>query len=69
MSFLNTIEKKKNKIFLDKGYIISKVENISSLKYISSLIIKATNQQLREQKIKDLNKIHTKISIEKLKIC
>jgi sporadic carbohydrate cluster 2OG-Fe(II) oxygenase len=66
MNFLNAKEKKKNKIFLDKGYIISKVENISSLKYISSLVNKATNQQLREQKIKDLNKIHTKISIEKL---
>jgi sporadic carbohydrate cluster 2OG-Fe(II) oxygenase len=66
MSFLNTIEKKKNKTFLDKGYIISKVENISSLKYISSLVIKATNQQLREHKIKDLNKIHKIISVEKL---
>lgn len=66
MNFLSLKEKKINKIFLDKGYIISKVENISSLKYISSLVTAVTNQKLREQKIKDLNTIHKKISIENL---
>jgi len=66
MSFLNQIEKKKNKVFLDKGYIISKVENISSLKYISSLITKSVNQQIKENVFLDLNKIHKKISIQEL---
>jgi sporadic carbohydrate cluster 2OG-Fe(II) oxygenase len=66
MSFLNQIEKKKNKVFLDKGYIISKVENISSLKYISSLITKSVNQQIKGNVFLDLNKIHKKISIQEL---
>lgn len=66
MSFLTKIEKKKNKFFLNKGYIISKVENISSLKYISSLIVKTVNKQIKENIFLDLNKIHKKISIEEL---
>lgn len=66
MSFLKQIEKKKNKVFLNKGYIISKVENISSLKYISSLITKSVNQQINENVFSDLNTIHKKISIEEL---
>ena len=66
MSFLTKIEKKKNKFFLNKGYIISKVENISSLKYISSLIVKTANKQIKENIFLDLNKIHKKISIEEL---
>jgi hypothetical protein len=66
MSFLNKIEKKKNKVFLDKGYIISKVENMSSLKYISSLIIKSVNQQINKTLFLDLNTVHKKISIEEL---
>jgi sporadic carbohydrate cluster 2OG-Fe(II) oxygenase len=66
MSFLNQIEKKKNKIFLDKGYIISKVENMSSLKYISSLITKSVSQQINKNLFLDLNTIHKKISIEEL---
>jgi sporadic carbohydrate cluster 2OG-Fe(II) oxygenase len=66
MSFLNQIEKKINKIFLNKGYIISKVENVSSLKYISLLIRKVINQQVKEKVFLDINKIHKKISIEEL---
>jgi sporadic carbohydrate cluster 2OG-Fe(II) oxygenase len=66
MSFLTKIEKKKNKFFLNKGYIISKVENMSSLKYISSLIVKTVNKQIKENIFLDLNKIHKKISIEEL---
>ena len=66
MSFLNQIEKKKNKVFLDKGYIVAKVENMSSLKYISSLITKSANQQINENVFLDLNTIHKKISIEEL---
>ena len=50
MNFLNKEEQKKTKTFLETGYIISKVENISSLKYISSLISKAINQQLKKKK-------------------
>ena len=52
MNFLNKEEQKKTKVFLETGYIISKVENISSLKYISSLIFKSINQQLKKKKIK-----------------
>jgi sporadic carbohydrate cluster 2OG-Fe(II) oxygenase len=66
MSFLNQIEKKKNKVFLDKGYIIAKVENMSSLKYISSLITKSVKQQINQNIFLDLNTIHKKISIEEL---
>jgi sporadic carbohydrate cluster 2OG-Fe(II) oxygenase len=66
MNFLNKEEKKKTKIFLETGYIISKVENISSLKYISSLISKSINQQLKKKKSLNLNKTHQKISIEEL---
>jgi sporadic carbohydrate cluster 2OG-Fe(II) oxygenase len=66
MSFLNQIEKKKNKVFLDKGYIVAKVENMSSLKYISSLITKSVKQQINQNVFLDLNTIHKKISIEEL---
>jgi sporadic carbohydrate cluster 2OG-Fe(II) oxygenase len=66
MNFLNKEEKKKTKIFLETGYIISKVENISSLKYISSLISKSINQQLKKKISLNLNKTHQKISIEEL---
>jgi sporadic carbohydrate cluster 2OG-Fe(II) oxygenase len=66
MNFLNKKEQKKTKTFLETGYIISKVENISSLKYISSLISKAINQQLKIRKSLNLNKIHEKIFIEEL---
>ena len=66
MNFLKKEEQKKTKAFLEKGYIISKVENISSLKYISSLIFKAINQQLKKNKSLNLNKIHEKICVEEL---
>jgi len=66
MNFLNKEEKKKTKVFLETGYIISKVENISSLKYISSLIFKSINHQLKKIKNLNLNKIHEIISIEEL---
>lgn len=65
MNFLNKEEQKKTKVFLEIGYIISKVENISSLKYISSLIFKSLNHQLKKKKL-NLNKIHEIISIEEL---
>ena len=48
MDFLNKKEKKKNKIFLQKGYVISKIEDKSSLKYISSLILKTAKQILKK---------------------
>jgi sporadic carbohydrate cluster 2OG-Fe(II) oxygenase len=65
MNFLNKKEKKKTKAFLEKGFIISKVESMSSLKYISLLISNAINQQVKK-KLVNLNKIHEKISIEEL---
>ena len=63
MNFLNKKEQKKTKVFLEKGYIISKVESMSSLKYISLLISNAINQQVKK-KLVNLNKTHEKISIE-----
>jgi sporadic carbohydrate cluster 2OG-Fe(II) oxygenase len=63
MNFLNKKEKRKTKIFLEKGYIISKVESMSSLKYISLLVSNATNQQLKK-KLLNLNNAHEKIFIE-----
>lgn len=65
MNFLNKKEQKKTKVFLEKGYIISKVESMSSLKYISLLISNAINQQVKK-KLVNLNKTHEKISIEEL---
>jgi len=65
MNFLNKKKKKKTKAFLEKGFIISKVESMSSLKYISLLISNAINQQVKK-KLVNLNKIHEKISIEEL---
>jgi sporadic carbohydrate cluster 2OG-Fe(II) oxygenase len=65
MNFLNKKEQKKTKVFLEKGFIISKVESMSSLKYISLLISNAINQQVKK-KLVNLNKIHEKISIEEL---
>jgi sporadic carbohydrate cluster 2OG-Fe(II) oxygenase len=66
MNFLKKEEFKTNKFFLDKGYIISKVENTSSLKYISLLISRVLKEQLKIKKSINLNKIHKKISIEDL---
>jgi sporadic carbohydrate cluster 2OG-Fe(II) oxygenase len=66
MNFLNKEEQKKTKVFLETGYVISKVENISSLKYISSLILKSINHQFKKKKFLNLNKIHEIISIEEL---
>ena len=65
MNFLKKKEQKKTKVFLEKGYIISKVESMSSLKYISFLISNAINQQVKK-KLVNLNKTHEKISIEEL---
>ena len=49
MSFLDKKEKKLTKIFLDRGYTISTIETKSSLKYISSLILKTARQVLKKK--------------------
>ena len=66
MNFLNKKEKQKNKIFLQKGYIISKIEDKSSLQYISSLILKTAKQVLKANNFSNLNKIHEEISTVEL---
>ena len=66
MNFLNKKEQNETKAFLKNGYIISKIENLSSLKYIKLLISKAIKQQLKKNVYLNLNKIHEKISIEAL---
>ncbi len=66
MNFLNKEEQKKTNAFLKSGYLICKVENMSSLKYISSLISKSINLQLKKEKSLNLNKIHEKLQIKEL---
>jgi sporadic carbohydrate cluster 2OG-Fe(II) oxygenase len=66
MDFLNKKEKQKNKIFLQKGYVISKIEDKSSLKYISSLILKTAKQVLKKNNFSNLNKMHEEISAGEL---
>jgi len=66
MIFLNKKELKKNNIFLRKGYIVSKVENKSSLRYISSLLFKAIKKQLYNKDFMNLNEIHKEITVEEL---
>ena len=66
MNFLNKEEQKKTSAFLKTGYLICKVENMSSLKYISSLISKSINLQLKKNKSLNLNKIHETLQIKEL---
>jgi len=66
MSFLDKKEKKLTKIFLDRGYTISTIENKSSLKYISSLILKTARQVLKKNNFSNLNKIHEETSAAEL---
>ena len=66
MNFLNTLEKKKIKNFLKNGYIISKVENLSSLNYLSSLINSVVKKKIKKKTFLDLNKIHEEISLDQL---
>ena len=66
MNFLDKKEKKLTKIFLDRGYTISTIENKSSLKYISSLILKTARQILKKNNFSNLNKIHKELSVTEL---
>ena len=68
MIFLNKNEKNITKKFLENGYIIFKAENKNSLLEIKKLLLNTINKSktLYKAKINDLNKIHKKLSINKL---
>ena len=63
MDFFNNTEIKITKKFLEKGYIISKSENIKSLRFIKELVIKYSSKILKKKKI-NLNEIHKYLKIE-----
>lgn len=67
MIFFNEKEKKLNDQFLEKGYVIKKVENKKSLNFILNLIKKNTNK-FSKKKIKNinLNSFHKNISLNDL---
>ena len=63
MNFLTLKEKKASIEFLRKGYIIQKIENKNSLKYISNLINKNSKKILKIKKNFDLNNLHKYIEV------
>jgi len=65
MSFLNLEEKKKTKQFLNNGYLILKVNELKSLRYITNCIEDSVKKELKKKKI-NLNEIHKEIDVEKL---
>jgi sporadic carbohydrate cluster 2OG-Fe(II) oxygenase len=65
MTFLSKLEKNVSKKFLDKGYIISKVENIDSLTIILNLILKIIKKRVKNKRI-DLNNIHKLLPVSEL---
>ena len=52
MSFLNLEEKKKTKQFLKNGYLILKVNELKSLRYITKCIEKSVEKELKKKKNK-----------------
>ena len=65
MTFLSKLEKNVSKKFLDKGYIISKVENIDSLTIIINLILKSIKKRFKNQRI-NLNNVHKLLPVSEL---
>lgn len=57
MNFLSKSENKLSKEFLEKGYVISKVENKNSLKIILNLVLRSIQKKIKDNKI-NLNNIH-----------
>ncbi len=67
MEFLSKDEKKTSNFFIDKGYIVSKVESKKSLSYIRNKIKKIIEKKLKIKNKKiDLNKIHNFIKPSEL---
>ena len=54
-----------SKEFLEKGYVISKVENKNSLKIILNLVLRSIQKKIKDNKI-NLNNIHKLISENQL---
>jgi sporadic carbohydrate cluster 2OG-Fe(II) oxygenase len=57
MNFLSKSENKLSKEFLEKGYVISKVESKNSLKIILNLVLRSIQKKIKDNKI-NLNNIH-----------
>ena len=66
MEFSSKLEKKISNRFKKEGYIISKSENLSSLRYIKTKIVKLIKKKLNTKKNIDLNKIHKYIDVKNL---
>ena len=65
MSFLSKKESDLSKKFLQTGYVVSKVENIKSLKIVTNILLKSIKKKLRK-KFSNLNEIHKLISVNNL---
>jgi hypothetical protein len=65
MSFLSNSEKKLSQKFLEKGYIISKVEDRNSLKVILNLVLRSIHKIIKDKKI-NLNNIHNLLPVDQL---
>lgn len=65
MDYFNNTEIKITKKFLEKGYLISKSENIKSLRFIKELVIKYSCKILKKKNI-NLNEIHKYLKISEL---
>lgn len=69
--FLNEFEIEQSRIFFEKGYLISEIQEKESLKYISDFFINATssystNIKINENFLDTLNFIHNSINVEEL---
>ena len=69
--FLNKFEIEQSRNFIEKGYLISEIQEKESLKYISDFFVNVTssyseNIKINENFLDTLNEIHNKISIEEL---
>ena len=66
MEFSSKLEKKISNRFKKEGYIISKSENLVSLRYIKTKIVKLVKKKLNTKRNIDLNQIHKYIDVKNL---
>ena len=66
MNYLEVLEKKKISKFLNKGYLISKIEDKDSLKYIKEKFLKIIRKDTKNKSFKNFNLIHHEISVDNL---
>jgi len=66
MNYLEKLEKKKISKFLNKGYLISKIEDKDSLKYIKEKFLKIIRKTIKKRSFKNFNIIHQEVSVDNL---